>query len=381
MALEEREESPQANDDRHATEVAEIAELSQRGYQLLKENLLDEAEEYFRRILEQEDSNNYALVGLGDSARKRRDFRTAISHYEKCLEHHPDNNYALFGLADCYKSLKHFHRAIKIWERYLKHDDQNITVLTRVADAYRKVRNFTGSKDLYLRVLEMQEDNAYALIGLGHLHYDFKDYENALHYWGRMYDLHGESVDIRVLTSMGNCHRKMKTFPQGVPLFEQALKRQPNNFYALFGLADCYRGMGEPDRSLEYWNRILERDPSNKVILTRAGDAYRCMGKHDLAERYYTKALNIEFDEYAVLGLALINKSKGNHQQAIDSLQGLLRSDDKNHRLYLELAECYLEVGDRREAQTVLKRVEELGVKGRSVTAFYEVLKARVHGG
>lgn len=381
MALEEMEESPQTTSDSHENNVAEIAELSQRGYQLLKENLLDEADEYFRRILEQEDSNNYALVGLGDSARKRRDHRTAIGYYEKCLEHHPDNNYALFGLADCYKSLKHFHRAIKIWERYLQHDDQNITVLTRVADAYRKVRNFTGSRDLYLRVLEMQEDNAYALIGLGHLHYDFKDYESALRYWGRMHELHGDSVDIRVLTSMGNCHRKMKTFAEGVPFFEQALRRQPNNFYALFGLADCYRGMGQPDRSLEYWNRILERDPSNKVILTRAGDAYRCMGKHELAERYYTKALNIEFDEYAVLGLALINKSKGNYQQAIDSLQGLLRGDNKNHRLYLELAECYLEVGDRREAQRTLNRVHELGIKGRSVTAFYEILKARAHGG
>ncbi|TVQ41274.1 MAG: tetratricopeptide repeat protein [Spirochaetaceae bacterium] len=377
MALSDRA-AEQQPDDSPRQGGTEIAELSQRGYQLLKENLLSEAEDCFRRILEYEETNNYALVGLGDAARKRRDYRGAVTYYEKCLEHHPDNNYALFGLADCFKSLKYFHRAIKVWERYLQHDDQNVTVLTRVADAYRKVRDFQNSRDLYLRVLEMQKDNAYALIGLGHLHYDFKEYAGALHYWGRMHELHGDSVDIRVLTSMGNCHRKMKTFTEGVPYFEKALGRQPTNFYALFGLADCHRGMGNPERSLEYWNRILERDPSNKVILTRAGDAYRCMEQLELAERYYTKALNIEFDEYAILGLALINKARGNMRQAAESLSGLLRSDSGNPRLYLELAECHLKLGERREALLVLQQLETIGVKGRTITAFYERLKQQL---
>ena len=109
---------------------------------------------------------------------------------------------------------------------------------------------------------------------------------------------------------------------------------QPDNFYALFGLADCYRGMNQQSKSLIYWNRILDRDERNKVILTRAGDAYRHMGDQDTAEEYYQKALNIEFDHYAVLGLALINKGKGNYREAITSLDQLLRQDPKNHRFY-----------------------------------------------
>lgn len=369
---EEYQPVPSADSD--GDQEIDITELSQRGYQLLKENLLDEAERCFRAILESEPYNNYALVGMGDSARKRRDFRNAVRFYETCLEHHPDNNYALFGLADAFKSLKYFHRAIQVWERYLKHDDENVTVLTRVADAYRKVRDFRRSKELYLRVLEMQEDNAYALIGLGHLHYDFKEYAGALRFWGRMHELHGDNVDIRVLTSMGNCHRKMKTFADGVPYFERALQRQPNNFYALFGLADCYRGLGRPERSLGYWEKILERDESNKVIMTRVGDAYRCMGDLDAAEQHYTRALNIEFDEYAILGLALINKERGNLEQAVESLTSLIRNDSKNHRLYLELADCQIALGHRREAGAILSKLHDMGIKGRAVSALHEKL-------
>jgi len=344
-------------------ELAEIADLSKKGYQYLKENRIEEAEECFARILERDRENNYALVGLGDAARKRGAFREAVDHYKKCLVYHPGNNYALFGLADCYKALNQYQKAIEIWEQYLLHDNKNITVLTRVADAYRKVRDFRKSKAIYLRVLEMEADNPYALIGLGHLHYDFKEYKDALGYWQRMVELQGDDVDIRVLTSIGNCYRKLKQFELGVPYFEKALGKEPDNFYALFGLADCYRGTERQSRSLDYWNRILDKDPRNKVILTRAGDAYRTMEEYDKAVEYYERALNIEFDVYAVLGLAVIARLQGKYQDAIVSLRKLIQNDPKNYRLYLELAQCYQAEGDKQRALEALADFQRLGIR------------------
>lgn len=340
-----------------------ISDISKRGYQLLKENFIDKAEDCFNKILEIDEINNYALVGLGDAARKKRDHKRAVTYYQTCLVHHPGNNYALFGLADCYKALNQYKQAIKIWEQYLDHDDSNVTVLTRVADAYRKVKDFRRSKEIYERALELEKDNAYALIGLGHLHYDFREYEDALEYWGRMLEVHGNNVDIRVLTSIGNCYRKLKNFEQGLVSFQKALDLEPANFYALFGMADCYRGLNEDEKSLEYWQKILGRDPNNKVILTRAGDAYRAMESYDEAETYYKNALNIEFDEYAILGLALINKMRGNYRVAIDSLQGLLKNDVKNHRLYTEIAECYMHLGEKEEAVSILSDFQRLGIR------------------
>jgi len=344
-------------------EIAEIADFSKRGYQYLKENRLDEAEECFARILEKDRENNYALVGLGDAARKRGAYRDAVDHYKKCLVYHPGNNYALFGLADCYKALNQYQKAIEIWEQYLLHDNKNITVLTRVADAYRKVRDFRKSKAIYLRVLEMEQDNPYALIGLGHLHYDFKEYKDALGYWQRMVELQGEGVDIRVLTSIGNCYRKLKQFESGVPYFEKALVKEPDNFYALFGLADCFRGTGQQHLSLDHWNRILAKDPKNKVILTRAGDAYRSMGEYESAAEYYEKALNIEFDVYAVLGLAVVARMQGKFDDAVVSLRRLIQNDPKNYRLYLELSQCYIAKKDEQLALEALVDFQRLGIR------------------
>lgn len=345
------------------TELNEISESSKKGYQLLKENRYEEAIQCFTQILEKDKENNYALVGLGDAARKRGAFREAAEHYRKCLVFHPGNSYALFGLADCYKALNQYHKAIEIWEQYLLHDNTNITVLTRVADAYRKVHDFRKSKAIYQRVLEMEANNHYALIGLGHLHYDFKEYKDALAYWQKMVELQKESVDIRVLTSIGNCFRKLKQFDKGIPYFEKALEREPDNFYALFGIADCYRGVGKQNRSLDYWNLILAKDPKNKVILTRAGDAYRGLGELQMATKYYEEALNIEFDVYAILGMAVIARIQGKWEAAITSLRMLVQNDPKNYRIYLELAQCYLASGQRQQALETLQEFQKLGIK------------------
>ena len=95
----------------------------------------------------------------------------------------------------------------------------------------------------------------------------------------------------------------------------------------------------------------------------------------DLAEEFYTKALNIEFDEYAILGLALINKGRGDYAEAIESLRGLLKNDVKNHRLYTEIAECYVQIGDREAAIDTLSEFQRLGIRNSYVSDMLQKLK------
>lgn len=212
-------------------------------------------------------------------------------------------------------------------------------------------------------MLAVHDDNAYALIGLGYLHYDFKDYREALLYWEKVYTADTAHADVRVLTSLGNCHRKLKTYREGLPYYQRVLEEENDNFYALFGIADCYRGMNQMDKSLEFWNRILERDPDNKVILARAGDTLRQLGRLDEAEKSYYKALDIEFDTYAALGLAMIHKEQGRYQEAVTSLSGIMDKDPNNARIYIEIAECQQKMGQRNEALNTLGLLQRRGLK------------------
>ena len=190
-----------------------------------------------------------------------------------------------------------------------------------------------------------------------------------------MYEINRENVDIRILTSIGNCHRKLKTFDSGVQYFEKALEMDGKNFYALFGLADCYRGMSQQYRSIEYWNRILEMDPRNKVILTRIGDAFRNTGDYRTASSYYNRALDIDFDIYAALGLALICKGEGNYEEAVERLKSLIKNDPKNFRLYIDLADCYIKLGQKQKAAECLESFQRQGFRSPAVNDLLDKLQ------
>ena len=65
--------------------ATKISELSKKGYQLLKEDDTEGARAAFNEILELDDNNNYALVGIGDIERKLGHIDLAIENYKKCL--------------------------------------------------------------------------------------------------------------------------------------------------------------------------------------------------------------------------------------------------------------------------------------------------------
>jgi tetratricopeptide (TPR) repeat protein len=105
------------------------------------------------------------------------------------------------------------------------------------------------------------------------------------------------------------------------------------------------------------------------------------MGDLDRAEDYYHQALNIEFDIYAVIGLAMIHKARGNHLEAIESLTGLLVNNPKNPRLVIEIADSYMKLGNLNRAAEVLTRFIRIGGKNAQVSEMLERIKNIVASG
>jgi Flp pilus assembly protein TadD len=74
------------------------------------------------------------------------------------------------------------------------------------------------------------------------------------------------------------------------------------------------------------------------------------------------------------MGLALISKAQGKYEDAISSLRRLKQQDIKNYRIYIELADCCLKTGDRRQAVEVLEEFQKLGIRNTQVAEMLEHL-------
>jgi tetratricopeptide (TPR) repeat protein len=79
-----------------------------------------------------------------------------------------------------------------------------------------------------------------------------------------------------------------------------------------------------------------------------------------------------------VLGLARINKEKGNYLEAIESLSGLLTNDPKNPRLYVEIAQSYLALDKKDKALEILTRAVRLGIKSLGVVELLDKLQKQM---
>jgi pentatricopeptide repeat protein len=67
------------------------------------------------------------------------------------------------------------------------------------------------------------------------------------------------------------------------------------------------------------------------------------------------------------MGLALISKAQGKLGDAVESLRRLKQQDSKNYRIYAELADCCLKMGDKRQAVEVLEEFQRMGIRNTQI--------------
>jgi len=359
-----------------------IPELSKSAYNLIKFHRYDEAENVFKQILEMDETNIYALVGIGDVKRQTKDFDNAIKYYEKALIVDPINKFALIGLADSYRGLKKYKKAIEIWEKFLSFSEYefDVSVLSRLGDTYRKMGNYNEALKYYMKAYTIDNNNPYVLSGLGFTYFEKGDYKTSSIYWEKLFNLRKDKLqqsDIKILTNLGNSYRKQKRFNDAFKFFYQALKIEEDNFYALYGIADCYRGLKDYRKAIIYWKKILEKDPENKKILTRVGDSYRNLGDYTTARKYYQEAIEKDFDYYALLGLALVNIKENNITAAIENLNQLKNLSGLNHKIALLLSECYISLNKYDSALDILKTAINEGISDKEIKEKLKLLKKR----
>jgi tetratricopeptide (TPR) repeat protein len=186
-----------------------------------------------------------------------------------------------------------------------------------------------------------------------------------------------EPFDVKVLTNTGNCHRKLKQYNEALKYFYRALKVEEENFYALYGIADSYRGLKDYRKAAEYWQKILKNDPNNRKILTRLGDSYRNLGNIKTARFYYRNAIEREFDYYAILGLAILDKMEKNYEAAIQNLSQLENISGLNLQLTLLLSECYVEMNKKELGINVLSNALKKGINNDEIRKRLKLLKQR----
>ncbi|TAJ12751.1 outer membrane protein assembly factor BamD [Marinilabiliaceae bacterium JC017] len=311
-------------------------------YAFFKQKDYAQAQSWFRKYVNLENSNNEALQGdaynrLGDCYYVERDFTTAISYYDKAVgipEASPD--YAMFQKAFCMGLQRKYQEKINMLNTMINRYPKS----SFVDDAlYEMGRSYVAMDDLkqaiyhYKTIKEKYPKGSYAkkaMLQLGLVYYNHNEYDNSLAFYKRVInEFPGTPEAEDALIGVRNVYMDRNDldgyvrYTQGLGSFAQVDKREQDSL--TFVTAERFYMKGDCEHAVNHFNGYLTAFPDGRFVISahfyKADCQYRS-GAYKEALSAYEYVANRErslFTEEALIRVGEINYRFEKYDEALNS--------------------------------------------------------------
>ncbi|HDH53773.1 MAG TPA: DUF1049 domain-containing protein [Nitrospirae bacterium] len=207
----------------------------------------------------------------------------------------------------------------------------------RIQESYSKgleaffVSRYEEARELFTRVIESDPSHLNALLRLGDIAFNEKDFVKAKDYYLKAEELKPRSIE--VLLSLEKVSEAQQKWRETIQYLDSILKIDGENTNILYRKRDIYERNRKWEELIEVQHKILkcklsaekEREENKKLL------GY----KYELGN-YYLKT--------------------GSTDKAIKTLKSVIKSDKDFIAAYLALAGAYLKDGNNKEARTILMK-------------------------
>ena len=197
------------------------------------------------------------------------DWSTAEARLQRALALNPSSTEALYSYAMYLLVHRRFDESIATMRRAVQLDPFNLALRSTVGDVLTAARRYDEAITELLETLELDTDFYDTLRGLRWAYQQRGDYEQAIVFYGRAFQLSPEEV-----TSFREAYRSRGRAGYFQWLRDHSLQRiEKGRRKAIYYLAECCAELGDYDTALEWLERAYaDRNPS--VILVNADPAF-----------------------------------------------------------------------------------------------------------
>ena len=395
-----------------------FVELFKKAYQLFKDSRFDEAQNALTEAEENFEDNNEANLSLEDIyvlrgviALEQEDVEFALDSFQRALELNPESVEACLGLGQIFFIAEMKEEAKKMFEWAVKNEPENI----RAQVALQNINKHLGypqehnsledemqtseDNDNYDEAYKLFLDNKYSealerlakiqdktnedvLLLKGNILLADNDLEGAKEVFQKVLELNKFSAP--ALIGLAEYFYKKGMFHDSKVMYEQALKIEPNDEYALVGLAKVNHELGlSPVHNL---NDVVPEDISAKIDneMQRAFEKFEEKEFGEAVEILSNLEKEIENEEFENKNdiLARINNFKGFNYlsqnklaDAQETFEKALELNPNSSQACAGLGEVFYLTGNDKQA----KIMYEWAVKNNPQNAFAHAGLAKVN--
>lgn len=332
------------------------------------------------------------LVDLGSAARQRRDHTAALGHFMAAADLRPGNPGLQLEIATTLLALKRLSEAAAYCDRVLQkapHHDRamlvagliarekgdhpaalahleaagalkphNLVYRIEAAQTLRSLGRLEEAKDSCRQILEKEQHHFRALVLLGTIECELKDYSAALRQFRLAAEADPQNVDIKHRTAIAL--RELGRRDEAVNTCRAILSQDPRNARAVLLLTQLLHQGGDEEGALTELNSFDVRVPANEQIRIEIARSLTRLKRYDEATSIYRSILDSSpLNGGAVIGLAGIARATLDWPSALMYFRRAADQDPNNPKIGLEIASVLDELYRSDEAKDVVRRCDE----------------------
>ncbi|MEX0655036.1 MAG: tetratricopeptide repeat protein [Phycisphaeraceae bacterium] len=198
-----------------------------------------------------------------------------------------------------------------------------------------------------------------AHMGMGDIYLDRGNYELAEPAYERATEVEPDNYEAHYY--LGLVRQLRGRVEDAIRTYLRALALNPESMEANRDLAAAYLQLGRAGEAVPYARQAVRLDPESQAAWSNLGAAYSLTRRYDRALDAYRHAVELgEREQPVLLGLADAHIQLGNHQQAVNVLQALLRDNPDSGTGHERMGLAQFRMREFETALTHYERASEL---------------------
>lgn len=239
----------------------------------LDEGMLRRATEQFQKVTEKDPSDIDAWVTLGRLHRMAQNSVEAEKAFRKALELDPDNEYALHGLALLFSDLGDTKTAIQMWQR-LAERNPHPRVLRALASSLTQARDYRGAVETLRRALQLAPRDTEIKRELAENLLLKEDYDEAARLFEEL--AQEQPRDSQYPLRLSQIYRQQRKLSKAREAHERAQALDPASLEVQYNEVNLLEAEGQFTQAIARLKQILDRtarvayappERANRIIL------------------------------------------------------------------------------------------------------------------